>query len=41
VIDTADSKLRAAVVGMLRALGPLRFVGHMLTPYTVVVGWRR
>jgi ubiquinone/menaquinone biosynthesis C-methylase UbiE len=41
VIDTADSNLRTAVVGMLRALGPLRFVGHMLTPYTVVVGWRR
>ena len=40
-IDVGASKLRAAVVGALRRSSALRFVGHVLTPYTVVIGWRR
>jgi ubiquinone/menaquinone biosynthesis C-methylase UbiE len=40
-IEIGGSKLRAAVLGAVRASRLLRFAGHVLTPYTVVIGWRR
>jgi SAM-dependent methyltransferase len=40
-IEVGTSRLRAAVVGALRRSRVLRAAGHLLTPYTVVIGWRR
>jgi 2-polyprenyl-6-hydroxyphenyl methylase/3-demethylubiquinone-9 3-methyltransferase len=41
VIDTTGSALKRAIVGAIRALPPLRFAGHVLTPYTMIVAHRR
>ena len=40
VMQTSGSKLRAAMVGAIRASRLLRLVAHLLTPYTIVVGYR-
>jgi 2-polyprenyl-6-hydroxyphenyl methylase/3-demethylubiquinone-9 3-methyltransferase len=38
LVDTADKGTAARLVlGMLRGLPPLRLLGHMLTPYTILV----
>ena len=40
--DTSSkSPVAAMVIGMLRAVPPLRWVGHVFTPYTIVVGIKR
>ena len=36
-----DPRLRSAVVGAARRFATLRFLGHVLTPYTVVAGFKR
>ena len=41
VIDTTGSVLKRAIVGAIRALPPLRFAGHVLTPYTMIVAHLR
>lgn len=41
VMDAGTSGLRAAVVGAVRKWAPLRFIGQVLTPYTMLVGIRR
>jgi 2-polyprenyl-3-methyl-5-hydroxy-6-metoxy-1,4-benzoquinol methylase len=40
VMDAGESRRKALVVAAIRRLGALRFVGHVLTPYTVLVGYR-
>jgi hypothetical protein len=43
--DLADtlsmSAAAAGVIGMIRGVPPLRWMGHVLTPYTLVVGIKR
>lgn len=41
VMLSTDSALRSAVISAVRGSAALRFVGHVLTPYTVVVGVKR
>jgi 2-polyprenyl-6-hydroxyphenyl methylase/3-demethylubiquinone-9 3-methyltransferase len=41
VMETKESALRSVVVGAVRRSATLRFLGHVLTPYTVVVGFKR
>lgn len=41
VMDTRSSRLRRAVVGAVQAVPPLRWLAHALTPYTMLVGFRR
>lgn len=41
LIDTEGSALRSAAVGLVKRVPPLRWLGHVLTPYTAVVGFRR
>lgn len=40
-IEPGGSRLRQAVVKAIRSVGLLRFAGHVLTPYTMVVAYRR
>ena len=40
LMQTSGSRVRAAIVGAIRASRPLRFAAHVLTPYTIVVGHR-
>lgn len=40
VMDPGASALRRAALGMVRGLPPLRLLGHVLTPYTLVVARR-
>jgi len=40
VMETG-SALRRAAVGAIRVAAPLRWLGHVMTPYTMVVGHRR
>lgn len=41
VMDTRGSLLRRAAVGAVQAVPPLRWLAHVMTPYTMVVGYRR
>jgi 2-polyprenyl-6-hydroxyphenyl methylase/3-demethylubiquinone-9 3-methyltransferase len=41
IMETKGSMLRSAVVAAVRRSKSLRFLGHVLTPYTVVVGYKR
>lgn len=41
VMDTTGSVAKRAVVGAIQALPPLRFAAHLMTPYTVIVAYRR
>lgn len=41
IMQTRGSALRAAVVGAVRQSAVLRFLGHVLTPYTAVAGYKR
>jgi 2-polyprenyl-6-hydroxyphenyl methylase/3-demethylubiquinone-9 3-methyltransferase len=41
VMQTNGSFGRSAVVRAIRSSNVLRFAAHVLTPYTVVVGYRR
>lgn len=40
-IDVGESLLRRAVVHSIRSVPALRFLGHVMTPYTAVVAHRR
>jgi 2-polyprenyl-6-hydroxyphenyl methylase/3-demethylubiquinone-9 3-methyltransferase len=40
-MDTSGSALKRSVVGAIKALSPLRFAAHVLTPYTMIVAYRR
>lgn len=40
-MDTTGSAVKRAVVGAIQALPPLRFAAHVLTPYTMIVAYRR
>jgi 2-polyprenyl-6-hydroxyphenyl methylase/3-demethylubiquinone-9 3-methyltransferase len=40
-MDTAGSGLKRAAVAAIRAAAPLRFAAHVLTPYTMIVAFRR
>ena len=40
-IDTSQSTAKRIVVGLIRALPPLRWLAHVTTSYTLVVGYRR
>ena len=40
--DTSSmSSLAARAIGLIRSIPPLRWVGHVLTPYTIIVGIKR
>jgi 2-polyprenyl-6-hydroxyphenyl methylase/3-demethylubiquinone-9 3-methyltransferase len=41
MMEVGSSRLKALVRALVRALPPARFLGHMVTPYTVVFGYRR
>ena len=41
VMEVGASGLRKTVVDAVRKLAPLRFLAQVLTPYTLVVGYRR
>ena len=41
VMETRGSVLRRAVVGAIRSSRPLRWMAHVMTPYTMVVGHRQ
>jgi len=41
VMETRGSTLRRAVVGAIQSNAPLRWMAHVMTPYTMVVGHRR
>jgi 2-polyprenyl-6-hydroxyphenyl methylase/3-demethylubiquinone-9 3-methyltransferase len=41
IMRTDGSAVKKAAVSAIRASNVLRFVGHVLTPYTVVLGYRR
>lgn len=40
LMDTGGSPLRSVAASALRMIAPLRYVGHVLTPYTVVAALR-
>jgi 2-polyprenyl-6-hydroxyphenyl methylase/3-demethylubiquinone-9 3-methyltransferase len=41
IMESTGSALRAAAVAAVRASAALRFLGHVLTPYTAVAGYKR
>mgnify|MGYP001201330940 CR=1 FL=1 len=41
VMETGDSSLRRAIVSAIRNIRLVRYLGHVLTPYTLVVGYRQ
>jgi ubiquinone/menaquinone biosynthesis C-methylase UbiE len=41
IMETSASSLKAAAVTAIRASRAIRFIAHLMTPYTVVVGHRR
>ena len=40
-MEVGASGLRKTVVDAVRKFPPLRFIAQVLTPYTLVVGYRR
>jgi ubiquinone/menaquinone biosynthesis C-methylase UbiE len=41
IMDARNSAVRGAVIGAISRSSALRFLGHVMTPYTVVVGIKR
>jgi ubiquinone/menaquinone biosynthesis C-methylase UbiE len=41
IMESKGSALRSALVTAIRSSATLRFLGHVLTPYTVVAGFKR
>jgi ubiquinone/menaquinone biosynthesis C-methylase UbiE len=40
-MDAGGSALRGAALGAIRSVAPLRFMAHVMTPYTMVLGHKR